>query len=186
MKIIKTPFPGLFVIEPKVFGDSRGYFYESYNKQVYEKEGIHYDFVQDNQAYSQYGVLRGLHYQHPPYAQTKLLKVVLGKILDVVVDLRQGSPTFGRWFSLELSGENHKQLLVPKGFAHGYAVLSDECIVQYKCDEFYHPEAEGGINPFDSNLDIDWGISYDEAKLSDKDKIHPSINECVNKFKFNG
>ena len=141
-----------------------------------------FNFIQDNQAKSNFGVLRGLHYQHPPYAQTKLIRAVVGTVLDVVVDIRKSSSTFGKWFSVELSETNHKQLLVPKGFAHGYVVLSDEAIVQYKCDEFYHPESEGGINPFDPNLDIDWQISFEEAVLSGKDKIHPNLAECVNKF----
>ncbi|ALO15075.1 MAG TPA: dTDP-4-dehydrorhamnose 3,5-epimerase [Salinivirga sp.] len=184
MKIIETPISDLLIIEPKIFGDERGYFYESYNKQAFEKQGLHYDFVQDNQAMSQRGVLRGLHYQHPPFAQSKLIRAIEGEINDVAVDLRKGSPTFGRWFSVKLTKENHKQLLVPKGFAHGYAVLSETALVQYKCDAYYHPEAEGGINPFDAELNIDWGITYDEARLSDKDKVHPAFNKCVNKFEF--
>ncbi|PLX21997.1 MAG: dTDP-4-dehydrorhamnose 3,5-epimerase [Marinilabiliales bacterium] len=186
MKIVETPIRDLYILEPKVFGDHRGYFYESYNKDVLEKYNLKYDFVQDNQAYSGFGVVRGLHYQHPPYAQAKLLRVVEGEIIDIAVDLRKGSPTFGRWYGVKLSGENHKQFLVPKGFAHGYSVLSERCIVQYKCDEFYHPEEEGGIYPFDAELDIDWGINFGNAKLSDKDKVLPSFRECVNKFEFNG
>lgn len=182
MKIKETSIKDLFIIEPKVFGDDRGYFYESYNAKAFEDKNLKFNFIQDNQAKSKYGVLRGLHYQHPPYAQTKLIRAVFGTILDVVVDLRKSSPTFGKWFSVELSEINFKQLLVPKGFAHGYVVLSDEAIVQYKCDEFYHPECEGGINPFDSNLDIDWRIEFDEAILSAKDKIHPNLSDCVNNF----
>jgi len=182
MNIIQTPIADLVILEPKIFGDERGYFYESYNKNLFEGKGLNYNFIQDNQAYSQFGVLRGLHYQHPPFAQTKLIRVIVGEIMDVVVDLRKNSQTFGRWYGIRLSGDNHRQLLVPKGFAHGYVVTSEKCLVQYKCDEFYHPEAEGGINPFDAELNIDWGINYDKAKLSDKDKIHPSFRECINKF----
>ncbi len=182
MKIIETPLPDLLIIEPDIFGDKRGYFYESYNKKSFEQAGLNYDFVQDNQAFSQYGVLRGLHYQHPPYAQSKLIRAVHGEINDVVVDLRKDSPTFGRWYGVKLNGDTHRQLLVPKGFAHGYAVLSAQALVQYKCDAYYHPESEGGISPFDAELDIDWGISYEEAQLSDKDKAHPAFKQCVNKF----
>lgn len=182
MDIINTPIADLLIIEPKVFGDDRGYFYESYNKLAFKEKNLNYNFIQDNQAYSQFGVLRGLHYQHPPFAQTKLIRVVFGEIMDVVVDLRKQSATFGRWYGVRLTGDNHRQLLVPKGFAHGYAVLSDKCLVQYKCDDYYHPEVEGGINPFDTELDIDWGINFDKATLSGKDKIHPSFKESINKF----
>ncbi|MDA3865696.1 MAG: dTDP-4-dehydrorhamnose 3,5-epimerase [Salinivirgaceae bacterium] len=182
MNIIKTPISDLLIIEPRVFGDERGYFYESYNKKQYEDNHLPYNFIQDNQAYSEFGVLRGLHYQHPPHAQTKLIRVIHGEIIDVVVDLRKSSPTFGRWYKVRLTGDNHRQLLVPKGFAHGYVVLSEKCLVQYKCDDYYHPEVEGGINPFDGALNIDWELPYEKVKLSDKDKIHPSLKDCVNKF----
>lgn len=182
MEIIKTPLHGLLIIEPNIFGDERGYFYESYNKKQFEEKGLYYNFVQDNQAFSRQGVLRGLHYQHPPHAQSKLIRVVQGEINDVALDLRKKSPTYGRWYAVKLSGENHKQLLVPEGFAHGYAVLSETCLVQYKCDAFYHPESESGIHPFDAELDIDWAISYKDARLSDKDKLHPPMKNSINKF----
>lgn len=175
MKVIKTDFPDLFVIEPKVFVDSRGYFFESFNSLKYKELGIDIAFVQDNESKSSYGVIRGLHYQLSPYAQTKLIRVVSGKILDVVVDIRQNSPTFGKHFSIELSFENKIQLLVPKGFAHGFAVLSDTATVFYKCDNYYKPEAERGICYNDQKLQIDWKIDTENAIVSSKDKVHPEL-----------
>lgn len=169
MPFIDTAFPGLKLFEPRIFTDERGYFFESYNKRQFEEAGISITFVQDNQARSVYGVLRGLHYQQEPYVQTKLIRAIEGKILDVVVDVRKGSPTFGKVFSVELSAENKKQLLVPKGFAHGYSVLSPTAEVLYKCDGFYHKESEGGILYSDPELAIDWGIPLDKAVVSEKD-----------------
>jgi dTDP-4-dehydrorhamnose 3,5-epimerase len=184
MPFIKTAFPGLLIFEPKVFGDSRGYFFESYNANTFSAEGVDIKFVQDNQAQSSYGVLRGLHYQLTPYAQTKLVRALSGTILDVAVDIRKGSPTYGKTFTIELSAENKKQLLVPKGFAHGYSVLSETAEVFYKCDAFYHKEAEGGIMYNDPLLNIDWQIPADKAIVSEKDLLHADLNHCINNFTF--
>jgi dTDP-4-dehydrorhamnose 3,5-epimerase len=186
MAFIKTNFPGLLIFEPAVFEDSRGYFFESYNENTFAAAGVAIDFVQDNQAGSSYGVVRGLHYQLPPYAQTKFVRVLTGSILDVVVDIRKGSPTFSMVFSIELSAENRKQLLVPKGFAHGYSVLSSKADVAYKCDAFYHKESEGGILYNDPILGIDWKIPADKINVSDKDKMNPVFANCVNHFSFEG
>lgn len=186
MPFIKTEFPGLLIFEPVVFEDSRGYFYESYNERTFEKEGVQIKFIQDNQAQSSYGVVRGLHYQLSPYAQTKLVRVLSGSILDVVVDIRKGSPTYGKTFSIELSAQNKKQLLVPKGFAHGYSVLSKTAEVFYKCDAFYHKESEAGILLNDEALNINWQVPRDKAIISDKDKNHPSFKNCKNNFEFEG
>lgn len=182
MEAIKTDIEGVYIIEPKVFKDQRGYFFESYNKLSLESLGIDYTFVQDNQSKSSYGVIRGLHFQKPPHAQTKLLRVVEGKIIDVAVDIRKGSPTYGKHVAVELSAENFKQLLIPAGFAHGFSVLSETAIVQYKCTDYYHPETEGGIMFNDSDIDIDWGIPLDEAVVSDKDLKHPSFAEFNSPF----
>lgn len=184
MAFIKTDFPGLFIIEPVVFTDSRGYFFESYNENNFKAEGIDIKFVQDNQSKSSYGVIRGLHYQLNPYAQIKLIRVISGAILDVVVDLRQGSPTFSKVFSIELSADNNKQLLIPKGFAHGFSVLSSTAEVTYKCDEFYNKESEAGILYSDPALNIDWKITPGKEIVSDKDLVHPSVVNCKNNFKF--
>ena len=184
MAFIKTDFPGLIIIEPTVFKDSRGYFFESYNEKNFIAEGIDIKFVQDNQSKSSYGVIRGLHYQLAPFAQTKLIRVLSGSILDVVVDIRKGSATFGKTFSLELSAENNKQLLVPKGFAHGFSVLSQTAEVMYKCDAFYHKGSEAGILFNDASLNIDWMIPEDKAIISDKDTTHPSLVNCKNNFVF--
>jgi dTDP-4-dehydrorhamnose 3,5-epimerase len=184
MPFIKTEFPGLIIVEPTVFKDSRGYFFESYNENEFKKEGIDIKFVQDNQSKSSYGVIRGLHYQLAPYAQTKLIRVLSGTILDVVVDIRKGSPTYAEVFSLELSADNNKQLLIPKGFAHGFSVLSETAEVLYKCDEFYHKGSEAGILFNDAALNIDWQIPADNAIISDKDLVHPSIVNCKNNFVF--
>ncbi len=184
MPIIKTGFPGLLIFEPAVFEDGRGYFFESYNENVFTKEGIDIRFVQDNQARSSYGVIRGLHYQLDPHAQTKLIRVLSGTILDVVVDIRKGSPTYGKTYTLELSAENKKQLLVPKGFAHGYSVLTETAEVFYKCDEFYNKASEGGIRYNDPALHIDWKIATDKAAISDKDLQYTSLVNCKNNFVF--
>jgi dTDP-4-dehydrorhamnose 3,5-epimerase len=181
MKIIETRFDGLIVIEPKVIGDDRGYFMESYRYDQLKKHGIDIQFVQDNQSKSKKGVLRGLHYQNAPYPQTKLVRVLSGEILDVVVDLRKGKNTFGKPYTIELSAENKKQLLVPRGFAHGFLVLSDEAEILYKCDEFYHPECEGGIRYDDPELKINWGNRRDFI-LSQRDQNHSFLRES--KFEF--
>ena len=174
------------VFEPKIFEDSRGYFFESYNQQAFAAEGVDIKFVQDNQAKSSYGVIRGLHYQLNPYAQTKLVRTLQGSILDVVVDIRKGSPAYGKVFSIELSAENKKQLLVPKGFAHGYSVLSETSVVMYKCDGFYNKQSEGGILYSDPKLAIDWKIPADKAIVSEKDIILTDIDGCDTNFIFEG
>lgn len=184
MAFQKTDFPGLLIIEPKVFEDSRGYFFESYSERAFIAEGVDIVFVQDNQARSSYGVIRGLHYQLDPYAQTKLIRVLSGKILDVAVDIREGSPTFGKAFTLELSAENKLQLLIPQGFAHGYSVLSETAEIFYKCDAFYNKESEGGIRYNDIELAIDWQIPVDKAIVSEKDSIAPGFADCINNFVF--
>jgi dTDP-4-dehydrorhamnose 3,5-epimerase len=176
MRVIENSIPDLYTIEPKIFGDSRGYFLESYNQKVLEEKGITLTFIQDNESKSYKNVLRGLHYQLAPYAQTKLIRVVEGCILDVVVDLRRGSPTFGHHFSIELSGENKLQLLIPKGFAHGFSVLSESVIVNYKCDVYYQPNAERGILYNDPKLKIDWRIGLETAIVSAKDKVNPVLS----------
>ena len=184
MPFIKTNFPGLLIFEPVVFEDSRGYFFESYNEKNNLAEGIDIRFVQDNQAQSSYGVIRGLHYQLKPFAQTKFIRVLSGKILDVVLDLRKGSPTFGQTYSLELSAENRRQLFIPQGFAHGYSVLSETSEVFYKCDHFYNKEAEAGIQFNDPSLNIDWMIPAGKQVISEKDLKHPSFANCKNNFVF--
>jgi len=184
MPFIKTDFTGLLIFEPKVFEDSRGYFFESYNEKVFTAEGVAIKFVQDNQAQSSYGVIRGLHFQLAPHAQTKLVRVLSGSILDVAVDIRKGSPTYGKAFVQELSATNKKQMLIPKGFAHGYSVLSEAAEVFYKCDEFYHKESEGGIMYNDAALNINWQIPADKAIISEKDLHHPAIDNCINNFSF--
>lgn len=186
MPFIKTDIPGLLVFEPKVFEDSRGYFFESYNENNFLAEGVNIRFVQDNQAKSSYGVIRGLHFQLAPHAQTKLIRTLSGSILDVVVDVRLGSPTYGQVFSIELSAENKKQLLVPKGFAHGYSVLSETAEVMYKCDAFYHKQSEGGLLYNDPQLNIDWQIPLEKAIVSEKDLYHPGIGDCKNNVAFEG
>jgi dTDP-4-dehydrorhamnose 3,5-epimerase len=184
MPFLTTDFPGLMIFEPKVFEDSRGYFFESFNEQTCKANGIDIKFVQDNQAKSSFGVIRGLHYQLAPFSQTKFIRVLTGAIIDAVVDLRKGSPTFGKSFSIELNANNHLQLLVPKGFAHGYSVISETAEVFYKCDAFYHKEAEAGIMFNDPALNIDWKIPTDQQIISEKDQIHPSLANCVNNFEF--
>jgi dTDP-4-dehydrorhamnose 3,5-epimerase len=184
MPLIKTDFPELFIYEPAVFEDSRGYFFESYNEKEFIAAGIDIKFIQDNQARSSYGVIRGLHYQMNPFAQTKLVRVLSGNILDVVVDIRKGSPMFGETLTLELSADNKKQLLIPKGFAHGYSVLSETAEVFYKCDAFYNKSSEGGIFYNDPALEIDWMIPTEKAIVSEKDKMYPGIKDCNNNFIF--
>lgn len=182
MNVIKTSIPDLLILEPKLFGDERGYFLESYNKNVLDSLGLKFNFVQDNQSRSQYGVIRGLHYQLNPHAQTKLIRVLSGTIYDVCVDIRQGSPTFGKWFGIELSAENKKQLLVPKGFAHGFSILSDYAEVFYKCDDFYNPETESGVLYNDKTLNIDWKVDLDKAIVSKKDIANRPFNELKTNF----
>ena len=184
MPFKETEFPGLLIFEPKVFEDSRGYFFESYNEKVCKEAGIDIHFVQDNQAKSSYGVVRGLHYQLNPFAQTKFIRVLSGQILDVAVDIRVGSPTFGKVFTIELTAENKLQLLIPKGFAHGYSVLSETAEVFYKCDVLWNKEAEAGISLADKDLNIDWRIPLEKRIISDKDLLYPGIKDCVNNFEF--
>ena len=176
MKIKETGISGLLVIEPDVFGDSRGYFMESFSlRRFRELTGLDIDFVQDNESKSSYGVVRGLHFQRPPHAQSKLVRVVRGRVLDVAVDLRESSPTYGKHYAIELSGDNHLQMFIPKGFAHGFAVLSDEAVFQYKCDEYYAPESEGAVAWDDPDLAIDWMLPKEDIRLSDKDKSNPNL-----------
>ena len=175
MKVIKTDIEGLLVIEPEAFGDSRGYFMESYSQRVFDRVVAPVRFVQDNRSYSRYGVLRGLHYQREPYAQSKLVSCVVGKVLDVAVDIREGSPTYGKHVAVELSAENRRQLFIPKGFAHGFVVLSDEALFEYKCDEFYRPEAECGIAWDDPNIGIDWRLPKEDIILSEKDRNYKNL-----------
>ena len=182
MQVMTTPIEGLLVIQPQVFRDSRGYFVETYNSQRYQSAGIDTVFVQDNQSCSSYGVVRGLHFQKPPYAQAKLVCCTQGKVLDVAVDLRKGSPTYGHYYSVELTGENHLQFFIPRGFAHGFSVLSDTATFTYKCDNLYHPEVEGGILLSDEDLHIDWLIPQEYRILSDKDKHHPRLKDLVSPF----
>ena len=182
MKVIPTDIPDLFVLEPRIFTDSRGFFYESYNESTLRVNGIDIDFVQDNQSYSTYGVLRGLHYQLHPYAQTKLVRVIRGRVLDVAVDLRKSSPTFGKYFSIELNADNKLQLLIPQGFAHGFVVLSEEADFLYKCDQYYNKASEGGILFNDPELNIDWKIPSSDIILSDKDAELPLLRDAVFNF----
>jgi dTDP-4-dehydrorhamnose 3,5-epimerase len=182
MQLIETGIPDLLIVVPRVFEDTRGYFLESYNQRAYQEKGIDTIFVQDNESKSCKGVLRGLHYQLAPYAQTKLIRVIEGTILDVAVDIRRNSPTFGKHFSIELSAERKQQLLVPKGFAHGFSVLSDTAIVIYKCDSFFNPQAERGIRYNDPALGIDWRIDPYSAIVSAKDRVHPTLAEAEINF----
>lgn len=178
MNVIKTEIEGLYIIEPQVFGDARGYFFESFNAERFlAQTGIDVTFVQDNESRSKRGVLRGLHFQMEPHAQAKLVRVVSGRVLDVAVDIRPESPTFGKYVATELSGDNHRQMFIPKGFAHGYVVLEDDTVFQYKCDEFYHPESEGGIAWNDPQIGIEWPLSESELILSNKDRNRPTLKE---------
>ena len=182
MEIIKTPIEGLLVIKPQVFVDARGYFVETYNEKRCREAGIDAQFVQDNQSCSSYGVVRGLHFQRPPYTQAKLVCCTVGRVLDIAVDLRKDSPTFGQWHSVELSAENHLQFFIPKGFAHGFSVLSETAVFAYKCDELYHPEADGGILLSDPDLAIDWQVPAELRIISDKDKKHPLLRDFDSPF----
>lgn len=182
MKLETTFIENLIVITPAVFADDRGYFFEAYNKSKLSDLGIHIDFVQDNQSFSKRGTLRGLHYQNPPFAQTKLVRALQGEIMDVAVDLRKDSPTYGKHFSIVLSAENKKQLLVPQGFAHGFSVLSETAVVAYKCDQYYDKQSEGGIRFDDDYLNIDWGMDLADAIVSEKDLILPAFINCNSQF----
>lgn len=182
MNVIKTDIEGVVVIEPRVFDDARGYFFESYSKRRFDEAVRPVEFVQDNESMSTRGVIRGLHFQRPPFSQSKLVRCVRGAVLDVVVDIRRGSPTYGSHVAVELTGENRRQLFVPRGFAHGFAVLSDEAVFQYKCDNYYHPESEGGISIADRSLGIDWRINPAEAILSDKDLRNPMLRDFESPF----
>lgn len=182
MNVIKTDIEGVVVIEPRVFDDARGYFFESYSKRRFDEVVRPIEFVQDNESMSTRGVIRGLHFQRPPFSQSKLVRCVRGAVLDVVVDIRRGSPTYGRHIAVELTGENRRQLFVPRGFAHGFAVLSDEAVFQYKCDNYYHPESEGGISIADHSLGIDWRIDPAEAILSEKDLRNPMFSDFESPF----
>jgi dTDP-4-dehydrorhamnose 3,5-epimerase len=184
MEIIKTEIEGLLIIEPRIFQDARGYFFESFSQREFEEKVGAVHFVQDNESMSTYGVMRGLHFQRPPYTQSKLVRCVSGKVLDVAVDIRKGSPTYGQHVAVELTGENHRQFFIPKGFAHGFAVLSERAVFQYKCDEFYHPEADAGISILDESLQIDWRIPAEAAILSDKDTRHALLKDFDRPFSF--
>lgn len=205
MIVTDTIIPGVFIIEPKVFEDARGYFFESFSQREFDDkiskrvlsacaDGINNPgypdqngsivFVQDNESRSKYGVLRGLHFQKPPYAQSKLVRCVIGKVLDVAVDIRVGSPTYGKYVSVELSAENHRSLFLPRGMAHGFAVLSDDVLFQYKCDQFYSPQSEGAIAWNDNDLNIDWMLPSSKVILSDKDSCHPLLNHFESPFKY--
>lgn len=185
MNILQTSIPGVVIIEPRLFKDDRGYFFESFSEREFNTQVREVKFVQDNESMSSYGVMRGLHFQRPPYTQSKLVRCVKGAVLDVAVDIRKGSPTYGQYVAVELTEENHRQFFVPRGFAHGFAVLSETAIFQYKCDNFYHPEADGGISILDDSLGIDWHIPTDHAILSEKDTKHPLLKDFDSPFDFN-
>lgn len=185
MNIIQASIPGVVIIEPRLFKDDRGYFFESFSEREFNTQVREVKFVQDNESMSSYGVMRGLHFQRPPYTQSKLVRCVKGAVLDVAVDIRKGSPTYGQHVAVELTEENHRQFFVPRGFAHGFAVLSKTAIFQYKCDNFYHPEADGGISILDDSLGIDWRIPTDHAILSEKDTKHPLLKNFDSPFDFN-
>lgn len=187
MELIKTDIEGLLIIEPRVFKDARGYFFESFSQREFDEKvtpvlGHTINFVQDNESMSSYGVMRGLHFQRPPYTQSKLVRCVKGAVLDVAVDIRKGSPTYGKHVAVELTEENHRQFFISKGFAHGFAVLSETAVFQYKCDEFYHPEADGGISIIDDSLGIDWKIPTADALLSEKDTKHCLLKDYDSPF----
>ena len=184
MNIIKTSIEGVVIIEPRLFKDERGYFFESFNQREFEEKVCKTTFVQDNESKSGYGVIRGLHYQKPPFAQSKLVRVIKGAVLDVAVDIRKGSPTFGQHVAVELTEENHLQFFIPRGFAHGFAVLSETAVFQYKCDNFYAPQADGGIQLRDESLGIDWKIPVAEAILSEKDLKHPLLKDYDSPFDY--
>lgn len=185
MAVIKTDIEGVLIIEPKIFGDDRGYFFESFNEERFLAEtGVNTRFVQDNESKSKRGVLRGLHFQKPPYAQSKLVRVVKGRVLDVAVDIRKGSPTYGKYVAVELSEDNHRQFFLPRGMAHGFVVLSDEAIFQYKCDNLYHPESEGSVAWNDPEIGIDWGIDAASVILSEKDKLNKPLANLEEVFNY--
>lgn len=184
MEIIKTKLDGVVIIEPKIFRDSRGYFFESFSQREFEEKVCQINFVQDNESMSSYGVMRGLHFQRPPFTQAKLVRCVKGAVLDVAVDIRKDSPTYGQHVAVELSEDNHYQMFIPHGFAHGFSVLSETAVFQYKCDQFYHPESDAGISILDKSLGIDWSIPTDKAILSDKDTRHPLFKDFVTPFEL--
>ena len=184
MPFTDTPLPGIIIFEPAVFPDDRGFFFESYNHRLFTSQGIPNIFVQDNQSFSSYGVIRGLHYQREPHAQSKLVRVLQGRILDVVVDLRTGSPQFGQCYSIELSSQNKKQIFIPKGFAHGFSVLSETAEISYKCDAFYNKQSESGIRFNDPGLNINWQVPDDKTQVSEKDLMLPGFNASVKDFIF--
>lgn len=185
MNVIKTDIDDVVIIEPRIFKDARGYFFESFSQREFDEKVRPIRFVQDNESKSSYGVLRGLHFQKPPFAQSKLVRVIKGAVLDVAVDIREGSPTFGRYVAVELTEENHLQFFIPRGFAHGFSVLTDEVIFQYKCDNFYAPQSEGALAWDDPDLGIDWKIPADKVLLSEKDKLHPCLKEAEWLFDYN-
>lgn len=184
MNVIKTDIEGVVIIEPRIFEDARGYFFESFSQREFEEKVGKIVFVQDNESKSSYGVMRGLHFQRPPFTQSKLVRCVKGAVLDVAVDLRKGSPTYGKHVAVELTEDNHRQFFIPQGFAHGFAVLSDEAVFQYKCDNFYAPQADGGISILDESLGIDWKIPTDKAILSEKDTKHPLLKDFESPFEY--
>lgn len=183
MNVLKTEIEGLLIIEPKVYGDDRGYFFESFSKRDFAAAAGDVEFVQDNESRSAYGVIRGLHFQKPPHSQAKLVRVIKGRVLDVAVDLRPDSPTFGRHVAVELTGDNHRQVFIPKGFAHGFSVLSEEAVFQYKCDAYYAPQSEGGVAWDDPDLAIDWRIPKEDAVLSEKDAKYPRLKDIIHNIK---
>lgn len=185
MEVIKTEIEGVVIIEPRIFKDDRGYFYESFSQREFEEKVCRTTFVQDNQSKSSYGVLRGLHFQKPPHCQSKLVRCIKGAVLDVAVDIRKGSPTFGKYVAVELTEDNHRQFFVPRGFAHGFAVLSEEAVFQYKCDNFYNKESEGSVAWNDPQLAIDWRIPTDKVILSEKDKQSKNIADADYLFDYN-
>ena len=185
MKVIKTAIEDVVIIEPDVFGDARGYFFESYSQKKFDEAVRPVKFVQDNESKSKYGVLRGLHFQKGRDAQSKLVRVVKGRVLDVAVDIRRGSPTFGQYVAVELTEDNHRQLFVPRGFAHGFSVLSEEAIFQYKCDNLYAPQSEGAIAWNDPDIAIDWQLPIEDVLLSAKDADHPMLKDAADLFDYN-
>lgn len=184
MEVIKTDIEGVVIIEPRIFTDARGYFFESFSQREFEEKVCKTQFVQDNESKSSYGVLRGLHFQKPPHAQSKLVRVIKGAVLDVAVDIRRGSPTYGRHVAVELTAENHRQLFIPRGFAHGFSVLSDEVVFQYKCDNYYAPQSEGAVAWDDADLSIDWRLPAGAVLLSEKDRRHPRLSETDSPFDY--
>ena len=184
MNVIQTEIPGVLILEPKIFGDSRGYFFESFSEREFVEQVCDTRFVQDNESKSYYGVVRGLHFQKPPHAQAKLVRVIKGRVLDVAVDIRKGSPTYGKHVAVELTEDNHRQFFIPKGFAHGFAVLSQDAVFQYKCDAYYAPQSEGAIAWNDPDLGIDWTIPADQVILSEKDTRHPLLKDADIPFEY--